>query len=567
MRSRFLLRGATTYVAIYKSLTMLRRQETLRKFFFSRSISFRLYVVIIPTTVISILLVTYIEGHIVTAMLEREVWDNTQTVASQLAADLSSSNAPVTPEGMHSWLVELVETNAFITRIEVDRLIDGSLSRVDTTSSSTAPPVLIDETTVVQQGKPAAFPQYHDRERALKVIVPIRPTGSAIQGCVSVTGSFYQADLVSGMRHRTDLVLIPASVLVLVLLLHFLFTRGLIGRIGRLQAAIIGARSRSMAGMQAPVEHSDELGVIAQQFNETMAEIKRASHERDRLLEEQKNFNVQLQARVSEATKELSLANQQLSQVNQDLIDTQRRLTKVERMAVAGQMAAAFAHEVGSPLSAISTHLQLMAEEKSCNEETQRRIRLIQEQVNRITGFVEEMLSETRAAAHAHGRVRVNDILKQLLMFLGQHLDYHKIHLESSFEPALPEIEANAQQLQQVFLNLLNNAADAMPDGGTVRVETRTEQEGQNRSLVAVSIADSGVGISEDERQRLFEPFFSTKELGRGTGLGLSIAARIVRQHEGTISLESEPGRGTTFTIRFPSMPPGNEVPREGISL
>lgn len=455
-----------------------------------------------------------------------------------------------------------METNAFITRIEVFRLIDGSLSRIDTTTSSTAPSALIDETTVVKIGKPAVLPQYHDRERTLKVIVPIRPASNTVQGCVSVTGSFYQADFVSQMHYRIDLFLIPASIVMLVLLLHLLFARGLIGRISRLGLAMTQARSGALE-KKAPVDRLDELGVIAQQFNETMAEIERASRDRDRLLEEQKDFNAQLKAKVSEATKELSMANLQLSQLNQDLIDAQRRLTRVERMAVAGQMAAAFAHEVGSPLSAISTHLELIAEEKSCNEETQRRIRLIQEQVNRITGFVEEMLSETRAAAHAYGKVQLNEILKQLLLFLGQHLERRRIHVETRLQPELPEIEANGQQLQQVFLNLLNNAVDAMPNGGTVGVETRAEDDAQGNRVVAVSIADSGVGISNEEKIRIFEPFFSTKELGHGTGLGLSIAARIVRQHEGTISLESAQGKGATFTIRFPAQPTGAGIPQE----
>ncbi len=538
---------------------MTRIREKLHGFFQRRSISFRLYLIVVPATVLAISLITYIDSHIVTGLLEREVWDRTQTVASQLAADLSRKGAPLTREGMHSWLAELVETNAFITRIDVFRLVEGVLTRIDTTTSSTALSAIIDETAVVQQGKPLFLSQYQDRVRTLKVIVPIQPAGGAVQGCVSVTGSFYQADLISEMHYRTDLYLIPASILVLVLLLHLLFTRGLIGRIGRLGYAMTQARSGAME-QGAPVDHLDELGVIAQQFNETMAEIQRTSRERDRLLEEQKDFNAQLQTKVSDATRELSLANFQLSQLNQDLIDAQRRLSRVERMAVAGQMAAAFAHEVGSPLSAISTHLELMMEEKSCSEEAKRRIRSIQEQVNRITGYVEETLSETRAAAHAYSKVQINDILRQLLLFLGQHLERHKIFLETVLPPDLPEVEANGQQLQQVFLNLLNNAVDAMPDGGTVRVETRAEEDAHGNPLVAVSISDSGTGISVEEKKRIFQPFFSTKELGRGTGLGLSIAARIVRQHEGTISLESAPGEGATFTIRFPAQPTGVQV-------
>ena len=111
-------------------------------------------------------------------------------------------------------------------------------------------------------------------------------------------------------------------------------------------------------------------------------------------------------------------------------------------------------------------------------------------------------------------------------------------------------MEANPQQLQQVFLNLLNNACDAMPNGGTVVIET-SDYSDPDGKYVMVSIADTGTGIAEEKQAHIFEPFFTTKELHRGTGLGLSIAAKIVRQHQGAIELQSAPGAGTKFTIRF----------------
>lgn len=544
---------------------MARIRERLRGFLDRRSISFRLYVIIIPTTILAISLIRYIDAQVAADMLEKKVKTDTETMATELAADISGRDTPLLAEKIGPWLSHLVETNSYVTRIEVFYVANGFLNRIYSTSSSTGQPTSIDEMIAVQQAHTAILQQYKDRERTLKVVVPFRHAGTALIGCVSVSSSLEQADNALAVHRRIDLFLIPASVLFLVLMLHFLFTRGLTGRIGRLGLAMIHARGGTLE-KRAPVERQDELGVIAQLFNQTMEEIERASRERDRLLEEQKDFNTELQAKVQEATKELSSANLQLRQVNQELIDAQRRLTRVERMALAGQMAAAFAHEVGSPMSAISTHLELMAEEPSCSEDARRRIQLIQQQMNRMTGFIEELLSETRAAARAFTSVQLNDILKQLLLFLGQHLDRHKIRLETLLEPDLPEIEANAQQLQQVFLNLLNNAADAMPNGGTVRVETKAEKDEHGKKLVAVSVSDNGIGITQDEQKRIFEPFFSTKDLRQGAGLGLSIAARIVREHEGTIELASEPGVGTTFTIRFPAQPAVASVSQEEVS-
>ena len=241
-----------------------------------------------------------------------------------------------------------------------------------------------------------------------------------------------------------------------------------------------------------------------------------------------------------------------MRQVNQDLVETQRRLTQSERAAVVGQMAATFAHEIGSPLSAISTHLELMAETPGISDETKRRVQLVQDQVNRITGFVEDLLSETRASVQARSAVPLNRLLEQLLLFLDQHLRKCQINVRTSFSPDLPDIEANPQQLQQVFLNLFNNACDAMPQGGTVRVSTSLESSSAGMACVIVTVSDDGVGIPLEKQEHIFEPYFTTKELRRGTGLGLSIAANIIREHEGTISLQSEPQRGTTFTIRFP---------------
>lgn len=544
---------------------MARIRERLRGFLDRRSISFRLYVIIIPTTILAISLIRYIDAQVAADMLEKKVKTDTETMATELAADISGRDTPLLAEKIGPWLSHLVETNSYVTRIEVFYVANGFLNRIYSTSSSTGQPTSIDEMIAVQQAHTAILQQYKDRERTLKVVVPFRHAGTALIGCVSVSSSLEQADNALAVHRRIDLFLIPASVLFLVLMLHFLFTRGLTGRIGRLGLAMIHVRGGTLE-KRAPVERQDELGVIAQLFNQTMEEIERASRERDRLLEEQKDFNTELQAKVQEATKELSSANLQLRQVNQELIDAQRRLTRVERMALAGQMAAAFAHEVGSPMSAISTHLELMAEEPSCSEDARRRIQLIQQQMNRMTGFIEELLSETRAAARAFTSVQLNDILKQLLLFLGQHLDRHKIRLETLLEPDLPEIEANAQQLQQVFLNLLNNAADAMPNGGTVRVETKAEKDEHGKELVAVSVSDNGIGITQDEQKRIFEPFFSTKDLRQGAGLGLSIAARIVREHEGTIELASEPGVGTTFTIRFPAQPAVASVSQEEVS-
>jgi two-component system NtrC family sensor kinase len=538
-------------------------QMSFRHFLQNRSISFRLYLIIIPTTILAISLIGYVDGRVAARMLDSQVKDSSVRVATQLAEDLSRKGAPTNPDRIRAWLGELVESNFYILRIDVYHLSDDGLVRFVTTSTSQVQPFTADEMAAVQESKLMVVPQYQEQERFLKVISPIQNAGRTI-GCVSVIATLKQSDLVGMVHDRIALFLVPVSVLTLVLMLHYLFTKVLTQRIGRLIHVITQVRSGNLA-KRASIDRRDELGIIAERYNEMMEEIERATLERDRLLDELKDFNIQLQDKILEATLELSSANEQLRQVNQDLVETQRRLTQSERAAVAGQMAATFAHEIGSPLSAISTHLELLGEDSTTSEDSRRRLKLIQEQLSRITGFVEELLSETRLSAAARGPVQLNRLLQQLLLFLEQHLERNHVEVETHFSPDLPEIEANAQQLQQVFLNLLNNACDAMPGGGTIQVSTANiDDEGGN--FVVVSVADNGIGIPLEKQNRIFEPFFTTKDLRRGTGLGLSIAAKIIRQHDGTIELASSPGNGTRFTVRFRVAVSSLELNQEAIA-
>lgn len=526
--------------------------KPVKELFRKRSLAFRLYLIIIPVTMIAIGLYAYVNGLITSRMLDAQVESDTRGVALNLAASLAAGDLDLNPVNLHTLLESVQEANSFISRIEIYRLSGTVLTRSATTSASPGAPVQVDELLAIQKSGVIVAQQDEGRERRVRVVVPfIGKTGVA--GCVGVVSSLRPSALATEVQERLALFLIPGSVLVLFLLLHYLFTRVVTRRIDRISLAMAETRSGNLQ-VRAPVERDDELGSIARCFNEAMDEIEKASQERDRLLEEQRNFNTHLREKVNEATQELSASNERLRQVNQDLFETQRLLTHYERMAMAGQMAATVAHEIGSPLSAISTQLELMAEDRTIDEVSRRRIQLVQEQIGRITGFVEEMLAETRASTQARSPLQLNRVLKQILLFLEQHLARHQVNVEASLAADLPEIEANAHQLQQVFLNLLNNACDAMPGGGTVRLATSTERGPGDQQLVTVSVADTGVGIPEDRQAHIFEPFFTTKDLRRGTGLGLSITARIVREHMGSIELSSVPGSGTTFTIRFPAV-------------
>jgi two-component system, NtrC family, sensor kinase len=534
-------------------LTATKEKSVSPRSFFRRlPLSVRLLGLIIPTVVLAIGLYGYLNARIIGRMLDTRVAESTRDAAMQLAEDLAGDRIPTRGERMRTWLRELMDANFFIVRIDVFELAEGRLEMATSTSGTIAPSALIDEEIAVRHYRILELPQFREKQRLLKVIAPFRTKQGTI-GCVSLVSSLQQSDLVAQIHDRVALYLVPATVLILVLLLQFLFARGITRRIDRMSQVMREARSRDFS-VRVPVGRDDELGTIARSFNDTMDEISNAWQERDRLLEERERSNALLQERIREATQDLAAANERLRQTNEEILNAQRQLTQAERMAVVCQMAATFAHEIGSPLSAVSTHLQLLVEERGTDGDTARRLQLIQEQISRITGYVEELLSATRAAVQVRTDVQLNEVLERLLLFLEQHLARRRVRVLKELGPNLPAVLADADQLQQVFLNLVNNACDAMPDGGELTLTTALEPGDQGRSFVVARVSDTGTGIPIEKQERIFEPFFTTKEFSGGTGLGLSVTARIVRQHGGDVSFTSRPSGGTTFVVRLPAL-------------
>ncbi len=223
----------------------------------------------------------------------------------------------------------------------------------------------------------------------------------------------------------------------------------------------------------------------------------------------------------------------------------QRQLTQLERLAAAGQLAAQFAHEVGTPLNLISGHVQLLRA-RLRDERVITRLDIIAGQIERITNIVRSMLDSTRRPVPQFERVDVNALLAQILDASQPTLMARNVELHTQINEELPPINADSDQLQQVFINLINNSLDAMPLGGRLEVST-----GLDRNGVVIEVSDNGEGIAEDQIDLIFEPMFSTKR-GRGTGLGLTIVKQIVSEHNGEIEVRSRPGQHTTFRITLP---------------
>lgn len=221
----------------------------------------------------------------------------------------------------------------------------------------------------------------------------------------------------------------------------------------------------------------------------------------------------------------------------QQVEESQRALIKAEKMAIAGRLTASIAHEVNNPLQAVQNCLHLAGRKELPSEDRQSYLNMAQTELERLMHTVQRMLDYYRPAALDRRPVDINALVQRVLSLLERQLQDHQIRLDTYFEPAMPQAWAVADQIQQVLLNLVLNAMEAMPSGGTLTLRTSTWKEG-----IEVTVEDTGPGIKKDQRERLFEPLFSSKE--GGTGLGLAISYGIMAAHGGSLDLISGSSAG-----------------------
>src|SRR5262245_9297175 len=232
-----------------------------------------------------------------------------------------------------------------------------------------------------------------------------------------------------------------------------------------------------------------------------------------------------------------------------ELRETASRARVAEELASVGTLVAGLAHEIGTPMSVIQGHAKLL-EPAVASDDALWRLRTIQEQIGRISRIIQTLLNLARPRRSRQVPVSLGPLLETTLSFVAEKLRGRGIRVERELG-TVPSVLGDPERLQQLFLNLFLNAADAMPDGGELRVALAPTPDGG----VLVRVADTGVGISETDLPRIFEPFFTSKPAGEGNGLGLMVAHGIVKDHGGSIAVESRVGGGTEFRIEFPVTP------------
>jgi two-component system NtrC family sensor kinase len=382
--------------------------------------------------------------------------------------------------------------------------------------------------------------------RVLGIITPIEnqpscsnadchahPASQQVLGVLDTNLSLAKADAQLAVS-STRMFVYTAGAMLIVAVLSWLFVWREVGQ--PIKALKKGTEhlSQGNLGYQIEVRSNDEVGDLAHSFNSMSLQLRAAN-------EEIVTWAKTLEDRVAEKTRELK--------------STHDHMLHVEKMASMGKMAAVVAHEVNNPLSGILTYAKLLRKwvgsgqaEHEKREEAMECLELIAAESRRCGDLIKNLLSLSRTAPMNVLSTDPHEVIDRSLLLVRHQLELGGIELQLKLAEDLPRVPCDPAQIEQVLLALIMNAIDAMPRGVTLWIETQLTHD-----EVEIKVRDDGAGIAPDVLPQIFEPFMTTKENGHGVGLGLAISRGIVERHNGRIEVESQLGRGTTFTVTLPT--------------
>lgn len=336
---------------------------------------------------------------------------------------------------------------------------------------------------------------------------------------------------------RWSLILSFVHLVLLVLLCGYLINRIVLRRLGKLAAAMSDVEGGNL-DRRVAVGVPDEVGRLSQGFNQMLDQLSNANREI-------REFNLRLAHEVELATQDLSRKNLALGQLNRLLNDLRRENASKVRLATLGQLAAQLAHEIGTPLSSVSGHLQLALLQRDLPPALRERLEVASREIGRIGRIVRDYLDSTRGLAPEHKPTSLAKLLQEAVEVTGGGEPGGRTSVDIDDEPS--DFVTDPGLLRQILINLLSNAFDAIGSHGRVTVRA-----GVQNGMVDIAVSDTGVGIAPEDLRSIFEPFYTTKGRGKGTGLGLAICRELAKALGGSIEVESTPGKGSTFTVRLP---------------
>lgn len=499
-------------------------------------------IIILAVTVVSVVAVsTYIAMLLTRQLVEEAIYRKVLSQALATAHQLVSGHDLDTPDNLLTHLRQVQHDFKGVEQIDVYRH-DPAHSLAATTDPSAQHLELdiipnVDTYNEFERPGEDQITIETPDGRDWIMSTPIRD-GNRVIGCLDVKVSKRSSNAIIDALVWRNVVLMLASLLAVTLAIHVFFFYNVRRPVKEMVEVMEAAESGALA-VRAHHSSSDEIGQLAAHLNQ--------------MLERLENFNSELGRKVSEATNELARRNEELTRINEELFETQKTLARSERLAVAGQLAAGLAHEIGTPLNSISGHVQLMARRKTGDAVTDRRLEIIESQIETIVRSVKQLLSWTRKFELHLDALDLRRTLEEAVMLTSPALESRKIRVHADFPKSGPEIQGDAGYLQQVFLNLINNSMDAMPRGGHLYVRLKgPEPVNGEPPAVRVEVEDTGEGIAPEMLGHIFDPMFTTKRMGSGAGFGLAICKQIIQQHGGTIEASSELHKGACFTITLP---------------
>jgi two-component system NtrC family sensor kinase len=393
-----------------------------------------------------------------------------------------------------------------------------------------------------------------DGKRVLGLINPVRneeecsnagchshPTERTVLGVLDVRMSLEQVD--AGIASSQRQIIILAVVLLLAVgsaSVYFVFST-VLRPVRKLMAATKEVSSGNLE-YEISIRRNDEIGELARSFNSMTHSLSRAE-------KENREWAMTLEERVRQKTTELQKVHHQVMQI--------------EKMASLGKLAATVAHELNNPLEGILTYSKLIGrrlrkvEEKPAEvQQTIEDIDLIQRETARCGNIVKNLLLFSKKQVAEYALVPVRQIVEKAEQIVKHHFQISNVQFEAILPCDEPALLCDENQIQQALVALFVNAVEAMPDGGKLAVEVVQDPRDGDLSIL---VKDSGVGILSEDLPHIFEPFYTTKKNGQGVGLGLSVVYGIMERHGGRLSVESEVGKGTTFSMRFSKTGTGGE--------
>jgi signal transduction histidine kinase len=427
--------------------------------------------------VVVVFAVTLVINKISADSIANDLKERSAKAANEIAKELAENPQLPKTDDIEDTILNALEINRSITEISVFKMAEKEPEFAATSSRANQVPVTDEIRTSIQTGRTSAHLVPNEDERLWNIVVPIyhrtpKSKQAKVLGAVSVLTSLKQADRITAQNLQIALIFAPA-VRCDSVLLNALFRFTIHNPVKKIQEAMAKAETGDLKA-EVLLNSSDELGMIAASYNRMLRQIREATTERISLIERINNFNVELKSKVESATAELTKRNNELHQLNERLLKMQLELVQLERLAVAGQLTATFAHEVGTPLNLISGHVQLLIESFSGNVMISRKLTLVQSQIRRLGEIVRRFLDATRRPKLDLAPVDLNQLIQEVSALIVPTLQTRRVKCDNHLQADLPVIHADRKQLEQVLLNLINNSLDAMPKEGHLLIKTET---------------------------------------------------------------------------------------------